>query len=132
MSGTGAAGDGTDAARKRATLRTRHDDPAVVASAVRPDNTDAMETTVTGDRVVTRIERPTTGGLRSTVDDYVVNLRVAERVAATARGEAATAVDNRDAAAVDGTTDECERADEAAASDGPNDSDITTDDTHDT
>lgn len=123
---------------KRATLRTRHEDPDVVARAVRPDNTDAMETTVAdgdpggrassdqsdGGRVVTRIERPTTGGLRSTVDDYVVNLRVAEQVAATARGENATTVDNRDAA-VDGVN-------EATASDGTNDSDITTDDTHDT
>jgi hypothetical protein len=116
MSGTDAAGDGTDGVRKRATLRTRHDDPTVVARAVRPDNTDAMETAVTEDRVVTRIERPTTGGLRSTVDDYVVNLRVAEQVAATARGEAATVDPVR----------------EATASDGPNDSDITTDDTHDT
>ncbi|WP_276258443.1 KEOPS complex subunit Pcc1 [Haloglomus litoreum] len=116
MSGTDAAGDGTDGVRKRATIRTHHDDPAVVARAVRPDNTDAMETDVTEDRVVTRIERPTTGGLRSTVDDYVVNLRVAERVAATARGE-------------DATVDEV-RAD--PVSDGTNDSDITTDDTHDT
>jgi len=122
--------------RKRATLRTRHDAPAVVARAVRPDNTDAMETTVAegapgerpgadgsaGGHVVARIERPTTGGLRSTVDDYVVNLRVAERVAATARGEPATAVDDGDDATADGTT----------ASPGTNDSDITTDDTHDT
>lgn len=119
---------------KRATLRTRHDAPAVVARAVRPDNTDAIETTVAdgdaderpgadgaaGGHVVTRIERPTTGGLRSTVDDYVVNLRVAERVAASARGEPATAVDNRDDAPADTT-----------ASPGTNDSDITTN-THDT
>jgi hypothetical protein len=40
-----------------------------------------MTTTVEGDAVVTRIERETTGGLRSTVDDYVVNLDVATTVA---------------------------------------------------
>jgi hypothetical protein len=128
MSGADAAGDGADGGRKRATLRTRHGDPVVVARAVRPDNTDTMETAVAEDRVVTRIERPTTGGLRSTVDDYVVNLRVAEQVAATARGEETTAVDDRDTAAVDGdAVDESEEV-----SGGTNDSDITTDDTHDT
>jgi hypothetical protein len=66
---------------RRATVRTAHDAPAVVAAALRPDNTDEMATEVDGDRVVTTVERPTTGGLQSTVDDYVVNLTVAERVA---------------------------------------------------
>lgn len=125
MTGDGPVGDGSDGvAPKRATLRTRHDDPVVLARAVRPDNTDAMRTTV-GDsggrapsdgpndgRVVTRIARPTTGGLRSTVDDYVVNLRVAETVAAIARG--------------------VDRAERTGASHEQNDSDITTHDTHDT
>ena len=119
------AGDGL----KRTTVRTRHDDPAVVAAAVRPDNTDAMRTTVGGDdgHVLTRIERPTTGGLRSTVDDYVVNCRVAETVAAIARGEVPTGVDGgrADGGSVDTT------ASERTASRGRNDSDISTHDTHD-
>jgi hypothetical protein len=153
MTGADAVPDGDDEARKRATLRTRHDDPTVVAAAVRPDNTDAMRTTVeseAGGRVVTRVERPTAGGLRSTVDDYVVNLRVAERVAAAARGETATGVDNRDAdataagpSATDATdataadpaaddVDDAATDAERTAQDGPNDSDIITDDTHDT
>ena len=69
-----------------ATLRTRHDLPAVVAAAVRPDNTDEMTTRVAvsadgGDRVVeTTISRDSTGGLRTTVDDYVTNLAVADRL----------------------------------------------------
>ena len=68
-----------------ATLRTRHDRPAVVAAAVRPDNTDEMTTRVAvsadGDRVVeTTISRDSTGGLRTTVDDYVTNLAVADRL----------------------------------------------------
>ena len=129
------AGDGS----KRATVRTRHDDPAVVARAVRPDNTDAMRTTAEADggHVRTRIERPTTGGLRSTVDDYVVNCRVAETVAAIARGEAPTSVDGSraDGGSMD-TTSEGPRGErtrgERTASRGRNDSDITTDDTHDT
>lgn len=122
--------DGAGGGRKRATVRTRHDDPAVVAAAVRPDNTDAMRTTVEADggHVRTRIERPTTGGLRSTVDDYVVNCRVAETVAAIARGEVPTGVDGgrADGGSVDGT------ASERTASRDRNDSDISTHDTHDT
>lgn len=48
-----------------------------IARAVRPDNTDAMETNVEGSHVRTRITRPTTGGLHATVDDYIVNVHVA-------------------------------------------------------
>lgn len=77
---------------RRATIRTAHDDPELIARAIAPDNTDEMETTVSegespssdrtqSDAVVTRIERETTSGLHSTVDDYVVNLDVAIDVA---------------------------------------------------
>jgi hypothetical protein len=66
--------------RKRATIRTSHDDPDLVARALRPDNTPEMETRVRDGRVETTIERETTGGLRTTVDDYVVNLTVAAEV----------------------------------------------------
>ncbi|MFU8866769.1 KEOPS complex subunit Pcc1 [Natronococcus sp.] len=72
---------------RRATIRTTHDDPALIARSIAPDNTDEMETTVdddapsSDDAVVTRIERETTSGLQSTVDDYVVNLAVAIEVA---------------------------------------------------
>ncbi|MFC4436985.1 MULTISPECIES: KEOPS complex subunit Pcc1 [Natrialbaceae] len=81
---------------RRATIRTTHDDPELIARAIAPDNTDEMETTIDGgegdcpssdrtqsddDAVVTRIERETTSGLHSTVDDYVVNLDVAIDVA---------------------------------------------------
>lgn len=66
---------------RRATIRTTVDDPDTVAASIRPDNTDSMTTTVEDDAdgtaVLTRIERETTGGLRSTLDDYVVNLTVA-------------------------------------------------------
>ncbi|WP_256299478.1 KEOPS complex subunit Pcc1 [Haloarchaeobius salinus] len=65
---------------RRATVRTEHANPRLIAGALRPDNTDEMRTSVEGDTVVTRIERDTTGGLQSTVDDYVVNVDVAERV----------------------------------------------------
>ncbi|AEM57607.1 conserved hypothetical protein [Haloarcula hispanica ATCC 33960] len=48
---------------------------------MRPDNTDEMTTRVEGDAVVTTVERDSTGGLQATVDDYVVNIRVAAQLA---------------------------------------------------
>lgn len=72
---------GTDS--RRAEIETSHADATtaeVVAAALRPDNTDSMTTEVDGDVVRTVIERETTGGLGSSVDDYVVNVHVAETV----------------------------------------------------
>lgn len=71
--------------RATATIRTEHDDPERIARALRPDNTDEMETVVDGATVVTRIDRESTSGLHSTVDDYVVNLDVAIDVAKHAK-----------------------------------------------
>jgi hypothetical protein len=71
---------------RRVRIRTEHDDPAVaerIAAALRPDNTAEMATTVDGGAIETAIERETTGGLRATADDYVVNLRVATELANT-------------------------------------------------
>jgi len=68
---------------RRAEIRTDHGSPAAaerIAAAVRPDNTAEMATRVEGDAVVTTIERDATAGLSSTVDDYVVNLRVAAQL----------------------------------------------------
>jgi hypothetical protein len=70
---------------RHAHLRTTHDDPDTVAAALRPDNTPEMRTRVVDGAVVTEIDRDRTGGLATTVDDYLVNLRVAERVATAAR-----------------------------------------------
>jgi hypothetical protein len=56
-----------------------------------------MTTRVEAATVTTEIDRDTTGGLQSTVDDYVVNLGVAEAVL--------DAVDAVDAAAGDDTVD---------------------------
>ena len=54
-----------------------------IGAAVAPDNTGQMTTAVEDGTVVTTIERETTAGLRSTIDDYVVNLGVALAVART-------------------------------------------------
>ncbi|KAB1198891.1 MULTISPECIES: KEOPS complex subunit Pcc1 [Haloferax] len=75
---------------RRATLRTTHDDPDIVAGALGPDNTDSMHMAVEGDELVTTIERDSTGGLQSTVDDYVVNVTVAETVIAATRTHTTT------------------------------------------
>ena len=65
---------------RRARFRTRHDDPEALARALAPDNTDQMDTAVEDGTLVTTIERPTTGGLRTTADDYLTNLQVATQL----------------------------------------------------
>jgi hypothetical protein len=73
------AGTGAEAAT--ATVRTPVAEPERIAAALRPDNTAEMTTRVAGGAVVTTIERDAAAGLGSTLDDYVVNLRVATTVA---------------------------------------------------
>lgn len=89
---------------RRATVRTTHAHAAAVAASLVPDNTDEMRTTVvpaadSGDggagRVETVVERETTGGLRTTVDDYVTNLQVADELT-TAERTAETTDDQTD------------------------------------
>ncbi|WP_335999385.1 KEOPS complex subunit Pcc1 [Halorientalis halophila] len=70
----------------RAVIETTHGDPeraAQVAAALVPDNTEEMATTVDGRTVRTEIDRESTGGLHATVDDYVVNCAVADRLTKT-------------------------------------------------
>ncbi|MEF8888165.1 MAG: KEOPS complex subunit Pcc1 [Haloarculaceae archaeon] len=70
---------------RRVELRTEHGtDATAIARAVRPDNTDRIETAVEDGTVVTTIQRTSTGGLQATVDDYVVNLRTAAQLTNTA------------------------------------------------
>ncbi|MFW5965306.1 MAG: KEOPS complex subunit Pcc1 [Halodesulfurarchaeum sp.] len=66
--------------KRTARITSTVDAPAVVAAALRPDNTDQMTTELDGNTVVTTIERETTGGLRSTLDDYVRSLIVAGEI----------------------------------------------------
>lgn len=84
---------------RQARIETDHGDPVTarrLARALRPDNTAEMDTRVEGSRVVTRIERQTTGGLGSTVDDYVVNLQTGLAVLAqdSNHNRATTETDN--------------------------------------
>ncbi len=81
MSDAHSAGeDSGDATMRRATVTTTHTDAATaerVAAALGPDNTAEMATRTDGSRVVTTVARESTGGLASTLDDYVVNATVA-------------------------------------------------------
>ena len=65
---------------RRVAITTSHGESETaraLARAVGPDNTDEMTMQVTDEAVETTITRETTGGLHSTVDDYVLNLTVA-------------------------------------------------------
>ncbi|MFB6109651.1 MAG: KEOPS complex subunit Pcc1 [Halodesulfurarchaeum sp.] len=75
---------------REATIRSSIPNAAVIAAAVTPDNTEAMQTQVEDDEIATTIERGSTSGLRSTADDYVRNLTVAIEVAETANRHAGT------------------------------------------
>jgi tRNA threonylcarbamoyladenosine modification (KEOPS) complex Pcc1 subunit len=93
---------------RSATIRTELDVAAIIAASVRPDNTPQIETRVEQDgdgvdAVVTTVERETTGGLRTTVDDYVVNLAVAHEVVQLANRHASENADLADADDSDNT-----------------------------
>ncbi|MFC3957156.1 KEOPS complex subunit Pcc1 [Halovivax cerinus] len=131
---------------RRATIRTAHADPETVAAALAPDNTDEMDTRVesvvddgsTNDEggaadattagadervVVTTIERESTSGLQSTVDDTLVNLAVAEAVATGARsGDAARAQTERSTMNGDAPDDETSADAERTNGDAPDES----------
>lgn len=77
--------DAPSAPTRRAVVTTTHADASVVAASLAPDNTESMTTTVRGSTVETTVERDRTGGLQSSVDDYVVNLTVADAVCEAAR-----------------------------------------------
>jgi hypothetical protein len=69
--------------QRSARIVTDHGDEetaVAVARSVRPDNTAELTTREEGATVVTTITRGTTGGLQSTVDDYVVNVAVAAQL----------------------------------------------------
>ncbi|WP_336327727.1 KEOPS complex subunit Pcc1 [Halovenus sp. HT40] len=81
---------------RSAHIETEHADAETaraIAQALGPDNTAEMETVVDGRRIVTTIERDSTGGLQSTIDDYVVNLQVAVQLATT-DGDTSTTTTN--------------------------------------
>lgn len=104
---------GDDLART-ALVETSHADAdaaATVAAAVSPDNTADIRTEADGSTVATRITRETTGGFLASVDDYLVNLDVADDVVATGRGTESDANDTNDADGIRDTNDTRDTAD---------------------
>ena len=57
---------------------TRHRNAGVVVSAVTPDNMRSMTTAADGDRVTTVITGTQCRSVIATVDDYLMNLAIAE------------------------------------------------------
>lgn len=71
---------------RTATVRVTFDDEETarqVAAALAPDDTAEMATRVDGRTLSTTITREGTGGLRTTADDYVSNLQVAQQLTDT-------------------------------------------------
>jgi hypothetical protein len=60
------------------TITTIHADAACIAAALSPDNLRSMETKADGDRVVTTITGRQLRSVIASMDDYLMNLAVAE------------------------------------------------------
>ena len=60
------------------TITTRHSNAACVAAALTPDNLRSMETRAEEGRVVTTITGTQLRSVIASVDDYLMNLAVAE------------------------------------------------------
>jgi hypothetical protein len=61
-------------------LSTEHRYPACVAAALRPDNLPSMETCPQGSRVITTLQGTSVRSMIASVDDYLMNLDIAEEV----------------------------------------------------
>ncbi|MBP1929137.1 hypothetical protein J2741_001684 [Methanolinea mesophila] len=61
-------------------IRTVHDRAACVGGAIRPDNLASMVTSSDGDRVVTAVEGHRLRSVIASVDDYLMNLGIAEEI----------------------------------------------------
>jgi hypothetical protein len=60
------------------TITTVHGNARCVAAALAPDNLRSMETKADGDRVITTITGTQARSVIASVDDYLMNLAVAE------------------------------------------------------
>jgi len=59
-------------------ITTLHENAGYVAAALAPDNLRSMETKAVGDRVITTITGTQLRSVIASVDDYLMNLAVAE------------------------------------------------------
>lgn len=116
----------TDALPPRtATIRSRVPHAESVAVAIAADDTEDIDTRAEDGAVVADLQRPTTASLEATVDDYVVALDVATRVAGVADAVAPDDSDGSDTESSDdpGGSDDAGTVDAAGPDAGGDDTD---------
>jgi hypothetical protein len=64
--------------RVRGEITTIHRNAACVAAALKPDNLNGLTTTTAGDHVTTEISGSRMRTIIASVDDYLMNLAIAE------------------------------------------------------
>ena len=67
------------------TITTVHKNASCVAQALAPDNLRSMETTADGNRVITTINGTQLRSVIASVDDYLMNLTIAENACSVRR-----------------------------------------------
>jgi len=60
------------------TITTRHERAGCIAESLKPDNLRSMTTSAEGDRVITKITGTQLRSVIASVDDYLMNLAIAE------------------------------------------------------
>ena len=77
-------------------ITTVHGNAGCVASALAPDNLKSMTTTAEGDHVITMIEGTPLRSVIASVDDYLMNLAIAEDACSSFSQETADQLRNND------------------------------------
>ena len=72
------------------TITTVHENARYVAAALAPDNLRSMETKADGNRVMTTITGTQLRSVIASVDDYLMNLAVAEDACSAAKKQRTT------------------------------------------
>jgi uncharacterized FlgJ-related protein len=80
----------------RGRITTVHGNADCVASALAPDNLRSMTTTADGDQVNTTIEGTQLRSVIASVDDYLMNLAIAEDACSSFSQESADQLRNND------------------------------------
>ena len=72
------------------TITTVHKNAGCVAAALAPDNLRSMDTKADGDRVVTTITGTQLRSVIASMDDYLMNLAIAEDACSAAKKQRTT------------------------------------------
>jgi len=74
----------------KGTITTVHEQAGCVAAALAPDNLRSMETKADGNRVITTITGTQLRSVIASVDDYLMNLAIAQDVCSVRENERKT------------------------------------------